>query len=255
MKKEIDYFEIEQYFLGELKGDTLINFEKKLQNDSDFAKEVSLYKEINNTLSSRFSNYDEENKLRNTLEDIGNTQIKNTKCFSKPTVAKKTKVFSIMSYTKYLVAASVILFASIFWINSKKEAPSYYDYNQIAPIELTVRGDNNETLIKAQNAFNNKNFVEAEHIFRSLLAEDSTKTALQLYLGICLLEQNKFELADKIFNTIIQGNSVYKNKAIWHLALSKLKQKDYKNCKKVLKTLSKDADDYQKAKDILKKIN
>ena len=256
MKKEIDYLEIENYLLGELKGDSLHKFEEKLQNDAHFAKEVALYKEINSSLSSRFSNYDEENKLRNTLEDLGNFHIKNNSKLKlvEQAAKPKTKVFSIKKYTKYLVAASVILFASILWMNSDKKAPNYYDYNQFEQIDLVVRGDNNSHLIEAQNAFNAKDFLKASKEFKILLKEDKTKVELQLYLGICLIEQNKFQLADEILSGLSKGNSIYKNEATWYLALSKLKQKDYKTCNDLLKTIPKDTEKYAQAQNLLDKL-
>ena len=255
MKKEIDYLEIENYLLGALDQKQFSVFEKRLKEDADFAKEVTLYKEINTTLSSRFSNYNQENKLRNTLEDLGkihfnksiSNQIKGG--FKK----EKTKIFSLKKYRKYLVAASLVLFASILWVTTNSK-PKYSDYVNYNTLELKVRGTNKEHLLAAQKAFNSKNFVLAQKEFQLLLKEDSTKVELQLYLAISLVEQNKFELADSILAKIINGNSVYKNKAIWNLALSKLKQKDYHVCKKVLKTLPKESEDYQKAKALLGKL-
>jgi hypothetical protein len=46
--------------------------------------------------------------------------------------------------------------------------------------------------------------------------------------------------AEAVFTTLKTGNSIYKNKAIWSLALSKLKQKDYKTCKELLLTIPED---------------
>jgi len=255
MKKEIDYLIIEKYILNELKGEELLNFEKKLKEDTEFAQEVTLYKEINNTLSSKFSNYAEENKLRNTLEDLNKihiskpveSQIKDE--FSK----REIKVFSLRKYSKYLLAASLVLFASLIWMNST-DTVNYSDYGTHDLLELTVRGDNNEHETIAQKAFNAKDYALAQKELEFLLAEDSTKVELQLYLAICMMEQNKFELADSILTKIAQGNSVYKDKAIWNLALSKLKQKDLESCKNILNRLPKDADNYIKAKELLKKL-
>ena len=255
MKKEIDYLEIENYLLGELDNKQLLAFEKRLKEDANFAKKVALYKEIDLTLSSRFSSYEEENKLRNTLEDLGTIHI------SKPISnqikdefkKKETKVFSLKKYSKYLVAASLILFASLIWMNTNSQ-PNYKDYVNYDTIELTVRGDNNQHSAAAQKAFNAKNFEKAQKEFEILLKEDATKVELQLYLAISLVEQDKFALADSILNKIILGDSVYKNKALWNLALSKLKQKDYKSCKEVLRKIPKSADDYNKAQELLKKM-
>lgn len=255
MKKEIDYLEIEKFLLDELKGEQLISFKKRLEEDINFANEVALYKEVNATLSHRFSNYEEENKLRNTLEDLGTIHIKKTSNNSsrKELNKKEVKVFSLTNYSKYLVAASLVLFASLLWIYSNKKA-NYSDFAKFDTIELTVRGENQEHLLAAQNAFNTKEYKKAQKEFELLLKEDTTKVELQLYLAISLLEQNKFELADSMFTKISQGNSVFKNKAIWYLALSKLKQKDYKSCKKELEKLPKTAEDYNKAVKLLSKL-
>jgi len=252
MKKEIDYLEIEKYLLNELEGEKLLDFENRLKEDVAFAKEVSLYKEVHHTLSSRFSNYKEENDLRNTLEDLSTIHI------NKPIISqvkeelskKEVPVFSLKKYRKYLVAASLVLFASILWMNSNKSV-NYNDYNEHGTIELVVRGANNEHLSSAEKAFNTKNYALAEKEFTALLKEDSTKIELQLYLAICMVEQNKFALADNMLHKITQGNSVYKSKAIWNLALSKLKQKEYNSCKKVLQTLPKEAEDYTRAQKLL----
>ena len=53
---------------------------------------------------------------------------------------------------------------------------------------------------------------------------------------------------------IIRLKSIYKNKAIWYLALSKLKQKDFTACKEILLTLPKSSEDYDNAQKILNKL-
>ncbi len=252
MEKENNYLEFEKYLLNELTTDELSVFDKRLEEDTAFATDFALYKEVNTTLSSRFSNYQEENKLRNTLEDLGTIHIK-TKTTKTVEKQKEVKIFSLKKYSKYLVAASLILFGSLLWMNSNQSV-NYSDFSNHDSIELVVRGDNNEGLLKAQKAFNSKDFATAQKEFEVILKEDGTKIELQLYLGIALLEQNKFELADSILSRISKGDSVYKNKATWYLALSKLKQKDHKALKNILKTLPKEADDYAKAQKILDKL-
>ena len=251
MKKEIDYLIIEKYLQKELEADAILNFEKRLKEDVDFAKEVALYIEVNNTLTSRFSNYKEENDLRNTLEDLGNIHINN---IEKIIPKKEVKVFSLMKYSKYLVAASLVLFASLIWMNSDDATLNYDDYANHDTLELVVRGNNEVDFLKAEKAFNTQKYALAQSELELLLKKDATKVELQLYLAICLIEQNKFELADSILTKIVKGNSIYKNKAIWNLGLSKLKQKDYSSCKLVLTSLPKSADDYTQAAKILKKL-
>lgn len=250
--KNFDYTEIDKYFNGELTEKELLLFKEKLKNDTDFANEVKLYQEIESKLTSKMSNQKEENDLRNTLEDLSLVFSENKKK-EKREEKKESKIFSIKRYSKYMVAASVILVATIFlWKNSFN--PIYSDFAKHESIDLVVRGNSDKHLINAQDAFNSKDYAEAEKEFRALLYLDRTKVELQLYLGICLLEQNEYEKAESILEKIQKGNSVYKYKAIWYLALSKLKQKDYVACKMYLDLIPKDVDIYQDAKKLLRKL-
>ena len=251
--KDYDYITIDKYLNGELTVEELAVFEEKLKTDSDFTNEVKLYQEIDNSLSTRMSNYKQENDLRNTLEDLSAK-------FANETLEKreersdknKSKVFSLKHYGKYLVAASLVIFASLFFFNQGE--PNYGDFAKHETLDLVVRGDSSKHLIDAQDAFNTKDYATAEKEFRALLYLDHTKVELQLYLGICLIEQNEFKKAESILEKIKNGNSVYKNKAIWYLALSKLKQKDYKSCKTYLISIPKDAENYNNAQKLLKKL-
>lgn len=249
--KNYDYITIDKYLNDELTGKELSLFKEKLKNDKDFADEVKLYQEIDNSLTSRVSNYKQENDLRNTLEDLGK-QFKTEDTNLKTKIVKEPKVFRLQRFSKFMVAASIVLVASIFFLNSGK--PNYADFADHQNIDLIVRGDSNKHIIDAQDAFNAKDYKTAEKELRSILYLDRTKVELQLYLGICLLEQNEFKKAESILEKIKDGKSIYKNKAIWYLALSKLKQKDYKACKIYLESLPNDAEDFNNSQKLLKKL-
>ncbi len=253
--ENFNYLEIDKYLNGELTEKELMTFREKLKTDTDFANEVKLYQEIESKLTSKMSNQKEENDLRNTLEDLSlvfSEKEGKTKSEKQKVKKQESKVFSLKRYSKYMVAASIILIATILWKNSIN--PIYSDFANHESIDLVVRGNSDKNLINAQDAFNSKDFVTAEKELRTLLYLDRTKVELQLYLGICLLEQNKYEKAESIFNKIATGKSIYKNKAIWYMALSKLKQKDYKSCKVYLKQIPKDAEDYQNAKKLFVRL-
>src|SRR5690606_19502540 len=87
------------------------------------------------------------------------------------------------------------------------------------------RGSENDLQNKAEKAFNNKDYKDAEKYLSQLLHKDQDNLELQLYKAVSLVELNKYEEADVLYQTIIQSPSVYNNKAKWYLALSKLKQK------------------------------
>ena len=245
MKTE-DYLWMDKYLSNELQGEELEAFKKRLKEDTSFNEAFKLYQETHKTLENRIGNQQEIVQLKNTLAQLGEKHISNKEI-------KKVKVLSLQRYAKYMVAASVILVASILWFKQSK--PSYKDYNHFENIELTVRsGSSNEHLKKAEDAFNTKNYAEAEKELETLLNEDKTKVSLQLYLAVCLLEQNKLNKAEKILKNIQKGKSIYKSKATWYLALSKLKREDYKACEKYLKMIPEDAYEYKDAQSLLKQL-
>ncbi len=240
---------IEQFLNNELNETEVKTFNFRLKNDVDFAKEFNLYKEVNDTLSKRFSDKDRENELKETLTILGEKYVKPNKNNSDA----KPKIFFLQRYNKFLVAASLVIFATLLWFNDSK--PNFSDYANYPNLELTTRSTTaNNHIKKAENSFNNKDYEAAQKELEILLKTDRTKVELQLYLAICLMEQNHFNKADKLLKKISNGNSVYKDKAIWYLALSKLKQERYKKCKEYLKKIPKDSSEYADAQDLLSRL-
>ena len=133
--------------------------------------------------------------------------------------------------------------------------PSYSDFANYNQISLTVRGTSDALLKEAETAFNNKNYEEAEQLFNQILEQVSSNTEIQLYKSITLIETNQFDEADELLEGISEGNSIYKNKATWYLALSKLKQNNLESCKSILKSIPDDAEDYKQAQKLLNKLD
>ena len=152
------------------------------------------------------------------------------------------------------MAASVLLFISIVLFNNLTN-PVYSDYSNYASISFTVRGEQNALLKTAENAFNTKDFAKAEEAFKSLILLDKDNAEIKLYSAIANIELNNYETAEKLLTTLQKGQSVYKNKATWFLALSKLKQKEHYDCLEILKTIPKDADEYKEAQKLIKKLD
>jgi hypothetical protein len=69
-----------------------------------------------------------------------------------------------------------------------------------------------------------------------------------------LLETNKTKKAATVFEELSSGTSVYKDKATWNLALVKLKQKNYIECKEILLTIPQDYEDYVDVQVLLKEL-
>ncbi len=240
-----NYILFEAYLSKELSQDGIIAFESRLKNEPDFNQAFNTYKELSSFLEHKFEDEAASTAFQNNLKTISKTY------FEKEETTKKVVRFKPWQYA---IAASVVLLIGIFTFNNFSN-PTFNDYNNYETISLISRGGQDELLEIAENAFNNKNFAEAEAAFSELLNKDDSNKELQLYRGIALLELDKFDEADNLLGKLSNSPSVYKNKAIWYLALSKLKQKDHTACLKILKTIPEGADDYEQAQQLINKLN
>lgn len=244
MEEDQNYIVFESYLSKELSQDEITAFETRLKNESDFNQAFNTYKGLSSFLEHKFENEAASTAFQNNLKTISDTY------FEKQEPAKKVIHFKPWQYA---MAASVALLIGVFTFNNFSN-PTFSDYNNYEVISLTVRGEQDDLLKVAENAFNNKDFVKAEAVFGQLLAKDNSNKELQLYRGIALLEVDKFDEADGLFSKLSNGVSVYKSKATWYLALSKLKQKDHDSCLEILRTIPEGAEDYKQSQKLINKL-
>jgi len=243
--KEDRYILFENYLVNKLSDTELQSFEKKLETDTDFKQEFEIYKNLNTSLKSKFENEESEIALRKILNNLGSKFIKQNK-------VKKQKVISLFNYNSLMIAASIALLVSLFIFKNGK--PVYSDFSNHNVLELVVRGENNVAVVKAENAFNSKNYKEALQQLTILSNTYPNDTEIKLYQGISNLELGNYTNAETIFNKISEGNSAFATTATWYKALTFLKQKKFKKCKVVLKTIHKSSDKYSQAKKLLKQL-
>ena len=238
--KEEHYIVFDQYLQDELSAEDKVKFENQLSEDPELASAFETFKELNLHLENKFGNADEFDAFKENLESISNNHFKTA----------KPKVIAFKPWI-YLVAASVAVLVGLFLFNPN---PNFEDFNQHENAYFTERGTIDTNLKQAEEAFNAKNYAAAIPFFEAVLKEKKTPE-IQYYYGISLLETNKIQEAEAVFNELKAGTSIYKNKAIWSLALSKLKQKDYKSCKEILLTIPSDYEDYNQVQELLKELD
>jgi tetratricopeptide (TPR) repeat protein len=240
-----NYILFETYLSNEMTKEEVTTFEARLKNEPDFNQAFNTYKELSSFLEHKIENEEAIASFQSNVKNISDGYFKEQNG-SKKVIRMKPWQFAI--------AASVALLIGFFMFNQFSN-PTFGDYNNYETISLTVRGEQDELLKIGENAFNTKDFAKAEDVFTQLLAKDEFNKELQLYKGIALIELNKFDEADNLFGKLSEQSSVYKNKAIWYLGLSKLKQKDHDACLQILRTLPEDADDYEEAKKLINKLD
>lgn len=244
--KEDRYIEFDKYLNNEFSNEEKISFEDQLKSDKDFSQEFNIYKSLIVSLASKFENEGKEKELKKTLSNLGSQFIKNNNSL------EKSKVISLLNYKTLMVAASIALLIGFFLFNNGD--PVYSDFAKHSNLELVVRSENNATISKAEKAFNSKNYTTAFAQLTILEEQFPNDTEIKLYKGICLLELDKFSQAQTMFNLISNGNSVFKTKAIWYKALVYLKQDKLIECKTILETIPEDAQEYEQAKKLIRKL-
>ena len=248
--EEQDYILFEDFLSGNLSKEDVSNFKARLQSDAAFKEAFNIYKDISNHLEHEIGNEEKTADFKANLDSISHNYFSKLELEEVEAPSKKT--FSIYQLA---IAASIALLLGFFVFNQFSADPTYSDFANYDQISLTVRGENDELLKDAEEAFNSKNYKEAEVLFNKILKETPQNTEIELYKSITLIETNQYSEADELLKNISETTSIYTNKAKWYLALSKLKQEDFEACKAVLKNIPEDAEDYNQAQKLLKKLD
>lgn len=239
----------DDYLQGELDTAKREAFEKRIENEPKLAEAFSVYKEVHVHLEHHHSKEREE--LKASLDFVADEHFKKINDETAP-VKKEPKVIRFKPW-KYSVAASVVLFMGIMLFYQFGQ-PDYADYAFNDAISLVERDGEALAFAKAETAFNSKSYSEAIIHFDAILAIDSTNSEVFYYKGIALVETGNYDQADAIFRELADGKTLYKNKAVWYGALSKLKQGDENECKRLLEKIPVTAEDYETAQRLLKKL-
>lgn len=240
-KKQKKYKIFDKYLRRELNDDEKNNLKKHL-SDAALSSELESFKE----------NYFQKNNQFEAEPDrlafIENLTKISDKYFNK----KKTKVASLKPWY-FAAAASVIIMFGLFFFDYK-HYPNFEDYNHPDSAYFTERGVSEAILKQAENNFNGKRYETAIPIFEMILKENNSDE-IKYFYGVSLLQVGKYVKAETIFKELESGNSVFKEKAKWNLALSKLKQGKYDECKAILQTISQDYEDYDEVEQLLEELD
>lgn len=236
------YILFDQYLQGELTVDEKNNLEKQLSEDAKMASEFESFKEMHFQLENKFGREQERADFEENLTRISD------KYFNK----NKQNVVSLKPWY-FAAAASVIIMFGLFFFDYK-HYPNFEDYNHPESAYFTERGVSEAILKQAENNFNGRRYDTAIPIFEMILKENNSEE-IKYFYAVSLLQVGKYVKAESIFKELEAGNSVYKEKAKWNLALSKLKQGKYDDCKAILQTISQDYEDYDEVEQLLEELD
>lgn len=239
MNEEV-YTSFESYFNNEMPQAEKELFEQRLNSDNQFRESFNLYKETTAMLENKFDSKTID--FKENLKSISKSHFSEKE-------EEKSRVINFKPFY-YAVAASVVLaFGTWFMMQGN---PEYGDFNQHENAYFMERSVGDVNLSEAQKAFNEKDYKKTVSAFEKV--QNLTNPELQYFYAIALIETNNYTKAEILLNNIKSGTSVYKDKAIWYLALSNLKQNKFDECKTYLNQIPADAEDYVKAQKLLNKL-
>lgn len=234
---------IERYLDGQLKDGELWEFRIELEKNPDFAKQVKLQKEINETLS-------DTNKLR-LRKQLNSSYY-------------KTQRLQVIYQWKYQIAAAITILMLIGGgltldiINSGSSIDNYALYQENFNPDnslFTVRAENSNLNAEFENAieaYNNEDYLKAIKI----LAPQSNNMAAKLYSGFAFMKLSDFDNAINNFNTVVEdNNNLFIDQAEFNLALCYLAKDNSKEAIKILNNIiDKETVYSNKAIDIINNI-
>jgi hypothetical protein len=248
---DINYEMIDQYLEGELSGEALLAFEQEMKTNPALAKEVDLYRKINEEMSMQVQQEKEEQALSGNLKKLNEQYFKKS--------SGKIRSFNRWWYAGITAAAAVVL---IFIINpfagsSFNNEKLYADYmNEVEALPGGQRGEPDDSLlIKVAELYNKKDYVHALPLLTNILSKKPNEIQLKLALGVSYLQTGQIDTAIFVFDEIASGVSIFKNEAIWYKALLALKQNRLDDSYQLLESLSADAGRNKDVKRLMKKID
>lgn len=210
---------IEQYLLGELKGEALRAFEARLETDPELRTKTEERKELFEML--------ERIEFRKTLNDLRATR-KAASSSSALTASYATKnrkrLYRVISLAAaLLVLISVPLFL-IYQNNSNKDrlVEKYFEpYDNV----LTFRGDEDDILVQqSMQAYDRGNWNECIERSEKALRQHPESTAeLMFYIGVAALAEGRGKKAVYYLSNSETTKSKLAFAAEWYLALAYLK--------------------------------
>lgn len=228
---------INRYFEGTLTPQESMLFDNLMKSDPDFSEQVAFHKMT---------------KAAITLEKRKDLKIKLQKFEQESIPAKNNKNWL------YIAASAIILLGiSLFFVdqdssNDKLYAKYFEPFpNTVAPI---VRSDSERDLKSdAFAAYESEDYQKASKLFSQLSAQTNEDFAF-FYSAISLMKLDRISEASELLSNT-NWNKGYQDKALWYLALCKLKDNEISETKLILKQLiDKNGFKNQEAKSLVKKL-
>ncbi len=255
------YTLIESYLKGELSGEVLNDFERRLKTSPDLLQEVQVHRELYSHFNDEVPEYQLDNGKQETLKAYVKSE--EVKAFQAKLKAAKqnveldvpkqpAKVRSLRWV--YAAAASVLLLiAGYFLINQNTtiQPDDLYAYvSAHERLSTTEMGATITTLQSIEKNFNQKNYAEVLNVLPGFLDNlpetDKNYYNLLRTKGIAELETNQYAKALQTFEGLANSDALIAPHGKWYTVLSYLKKGDTQKFKTTLEEYIKKGYNYKK---------
>jgi len=248
MKNPINYSaSIEQYLANELVPPKRLAFSKELQSNPELANALKFSHSIDSALER---------------DDIIDLRRKLIAAINAGRIVKE-EVPVVRMYTRkwWYAAASMLVLCAVaatLYMQTPRNISNDSLFSQYYNSENIVdqtRGDQN--IVEAVIKFQQKDFIKASVLFKSILDKDNSNIAVWFYYGISNIETQNYENSIKAFKTIIEQNdNLYIEHAEWYLGLCYLKNNQKDKAIEQFAGVASNPENFhrQEAKNILEKL-
>lgn len=248
--------QLDKYLSGSMSEAEKAAFESRLQTDEALREELELLRRIRASIDYSRNSEQQDHDLAATLQSLKSTYIENKPAGEKTTAAAKkawNRRTGLGIILFFMLAAAGAYYLFFKRPSCDRLFEKYKNY-QAANFTTKSSGGRELTLEKASKAFNTSDYATAERFLRAATSgQESTEPKLLLYLGFCLLEQQKTEDAERIFLQLKEYQS-FADEARWYLALTYLSEGQWKKAAGELEKTPVSSRHYQNAADLLNAV-
>jgi len=241
--------EIEKYLNGELNLKEFNEFESRLTHDTEFAREVLLYINIDKAISEI-----DVLTLRTKMKEVY-ANLHNHSRFRHDLFKIRWQYLAAAASITVLVTLGMkyIGFSSL---TNDEILNKYYTGYEAEGIVRGATETENQDYLDALKAYNDKDFQVSEKLFAKYLEENFSDIQAHFYYGISCFENGNIKDASKSFQLILDhNNNLYLEQSQWYLGLCYLKSYETNKALSVFNSIINEDSTYRdRAREIVRKL-